>query len=155
MSAVLSEFKWLQLYAPCFKTHSSNIQVLREPSDFHYALKILFSNAKKRICLSSLYLGTGHLEQQLVDCVEDSLKKNSGLDVKILLDHSRGLRGDKNSKTMLQHLKDNVAERFQLYLYHTPNLRGVLKRLPNRYNETIGVFHMKIYIADDTLVMSG
>lgn len=156
MSATsFNNFKWLQLYAPCFQTHTSNIQILQEPSDFHFTLKTLFSNAKKRICLSSLYLGTGNLEQQLVDSIEESLKNNSQLDVKIILDHSRGLRGDKNSKTMLQNLKQKFAERFQLYLYHTPNLRGMLKRLPNRYNETIGVLHMKIYIADDTLVISG
>jgi CDP-diacylglycerol--glycerol-3-phosphate 3-phosphatidyltransferase len=41
-------------------------------------------------------------------------------------------------------------------LYHTPALRGAWKRLmPDRYNETIGLQHCKIYIFDDTFVMSG
>ena len=43
-----------------------------------------------------------------------------------------------------------------LYLYHTPNLRGVLKwAVPERFNEVMGLQHMKIYLFDDDLLLSG
>ena len=38
---------------------------------------------------------------------------------------------------------------------HTPQLRGVLQRVfPERYNEVVGVNHTKIYLFDDTLILS-
>ena len=78
------------------------------------------------------------------------------LKCKILLDYSRGLRGEINSKTIFQRLITKFNKQFHLYLYHNPNLRGVTKKLlPERVNETIGVQHMKIYIFDDKLVISG
>lgn len=44
----------------------------------------------------------------------------------------------------------------EIYLYHTPDLRGFLKSvMPNRYNEIVGVQHIKAYIFDDDIVMSG
>ncbi len=73
-----------------------------------------------------------------------------------MLDYSRGLRGEINSKTIFQHLITKFNTQFHLYLYHNPNLRGITKKvMPERVNETIGVQHMKIYICDDTLIISG
>lgn len=84
------------------------------------------------------------------------MNENNELKTKILLDYSRGLRGEKNSKTMLQPLINTFSNRFSLYLYHTPKLRGFLKKyIPERTNETIGVQHMKIYIVDNNLIISG
>lgn len=41
-------------------------------------------------------------------------------------------------------------------MYHTPDLSGLLKQvMPPRFNEGIGLMHMKIYAFDDTLIMSG
>ena len=41
-------------------------------------------------------------------------------------------------------------------MYHTPHLRGLLKRyMPPRWNETIGLQHCKIYIFDDSVIISG
>ena len=72
------------------------------------------------------------------------------------MDHSRGLRGSVNSKTTLESLTKEFPSQMNFYLYHTPQLRGYRKRfIPERANETIGVLHMKIYIADDTLIISG
>ena len=41
-------------------------------------------------------------------------------------------------------------------MYHTPQLRGVAKRvLPARFNEVVGVQHIKVYAFDDHLILSG
>ena len=41
-------------------------------------------------------------------------------------------------------------------MYHTPLLRGALKALvPQRYNETLGLQHTKIFVFDDSVILSG
>jgi CDP-diacylglycerol--glycerol-3-phosphate 3-phosphatidyltransferase len=153
-----SELEWVSKYAPCFQVDSEKIFILREPSEFYSTLNEQVAQSKNRIVLSSLYLGTGELEKDLVQNIQNSLANNTDLRVKVLLDYSRGLRGEKNSKTMLQHLISRYTseQRMNLSLYHTPSLRGVIKKLlPERTNETIGVFHMKMYLFDNNLIISG
>eukprot|EP00891_Asterochloris_glomerata_P005904 jgi/Astpho2/5904/Aster-x0268 len=41
-------------------------------------------------------------------------------------------------------------------LFHTPALRGLLKRvLPPRVNEVVGVNHLKVYLFDEDVILSG
>ena len=83
-------------------------------------------------------------------------EENKDFLVHILLDHSRGSRGRKNSKTMLLPMVNDFGDNVKVCLYHPPTLRGLLHALvPERFNETISAMHIKAYIFDDTLVMSG
>lgn len=79
------------------------------------------------------------------------------MEVNILLDYMRGSRGQMNSKEMLRPLLEGTfGSCCHVYLYHTPRLRGFLKALiPDRFNELIGLQHMKLYLFDDTLIISG
>jgi len=87
---------------------------------------------------------------------ERSESSGGDLRVKVLVDHMRGTRGAKNSRTMLLGLVRQFGERVSVALYHTPDLRGLRKIvLPERYNETVGLSHLKVYLFDDTLIMSG
>lgn len=46
--------------------------------------------------------------------------------------------------------------RLSVHLYQTPKLRGALKRaLPPRWNEIVGVSHVKAIVTDDDVVMTG
>lgn len=93
-----------------------------------------------------------------VEAIEKSVIASDGhLKVNILLDYMRGSRGHKNSRKMLQPLlKQQWADNIKVHLYHTPKLRGLLKKfIPNRFNELIGLQHMKVYIFDDSLIISG
>ena len=113
-------------------------------------------SAKKRISLAALYLGTGEQEMELVKELERACDNNRDLGVSILLDCVRGSRGSKNSVTMLQPLLSRFRKRVSLYLYHTPELRGVLKRVaPARWNEVLGVLHLKSVACDNRLLLSG
>lgn len=154
-------FEWLFDNAPSFCIDGSNVHVLREPSEFYDRLKNNICKAKKRITLASLYLGTGPLEEDLVSSVKDRLlharKLNTDLKVHVLLDHVRGTRGrSKNSRTMLIPLIKQFSENVKLSLYHSPDLRGLLRLfVPEKFNETIGVTHLKVYLTDDTFILSG
>ncbi|KAI6186573.1 CDP-diacylglycerol--glycerol-3-phosphate 3-phosphatidyltransferase [Aphelenchoides besseyi] len=133
---------------------SQNVRFLRTPDEFYTTLVNKTKTAKQRIYLTSLYLGVGPLERQLVDELENTLDKNPKLEVKMLFDYLRGTRGGAlGTAGMLAERKLRNAE---VYLFHTPDLRGTLKRiLPERMNEIVGLQHMKFFIFDDSIIISG
>lgn len=151
----LDSLQWLCGTSPCFPLCASQVELIQEPDKFYDRLVDLCTNAQHRISITSLYLGVGQLEKNLVAKIHHNVKQNSELKVNILLDCARGLRGEENSKTSLQSLVDE-SQNVLLSLYHTPNLRGLTKRLvPHRWNELVGLQHMKVYIADETVIISG
>ncbi|CAM5155393.1 unnamed protein product [Eretmochelys imbricata] len=155
-------FQWIRNLVPEFAVSSSRIRVLSSPTEFYELMKEQIKAAKQRVVVASLYLGTGLLEQELVDCIEETLERSlqasgpSDFRVSILLDFTRGSRGRKNSRTMLLPLLRRFPEQVRVSLFHTPNLRGLLKCLiPERFNETIGLQHIKVYLFDDNVILSG
>jgi len=159
-ASLLHFFGWLDSVAPKFAVNGSNIRVLLEPREFYSSLKRLSGQAKKRIVLTSLYIGTGDLEQSLVETILKQLKSEQSdgnqLKVQILLDYSRGSRGKNSSISLLLPLIKQFSSNVQVALFHSPDLRGLTKLvLPERMNEVVGLQHMKIYIFDNTFIISG
>uniref|UniRef100_A0A2K6FQ28 CDP-diacylglycerol--glycerol-3-phosphate 3-phosphatidyltransferase n=1 Tax=Propithecus coquereli TaxID=379532 RepID=A0A2K6FQ28_PROCO len=129
-------FQWIRNLVPEFGVSSSHVRVLSSPAEFFELMK--------------------------VDCLESALEKSvqakfpSDLKVSILLDFTRGSRGRKNSRTMLLPLLQRFPEQVRVSLFHTPNLRGLLRLLiPERLNETIGLQHIKVYLFDNSVILSG
>uniref|UniRef100_A0A8D2ZXN9 CDP-diacylglycerol--glycerol-3-phosphate 3-phosphatidyltransferase n=1 Tax=Scophthalmus maximus TaxID=52904 RepID=A0A8D2ZXN9_SCOMX len=157
-----SRFRWMAEHVPAFRVPGTHIHILTSPDQFYQAMKARIKTAKRRVVMASLYLGTGQLEQELVDCIEDALQHSQDhshspdLKVSILLDYTRGSRGQINSRTMLLPLLQRFTSQMRVSLYHTPDLRGLLRLLvPQRFNETIGVQHIKVYLFDDSIIISG
>lgn len=154
----LQALSWLTRAAPCFPIHGSKVTIIHEPSVFYSVLLEKCKNAQKRISFASLYLGTGKLESELVKTIERAVNiSNGSIQVKILLDFMRGSRGKVNSCKMLEPLLNGkYGDNCKVFLYHTPKLRGLLKAaIPDRFNELIGLQHMKLYIIDDNIIISG
>nr|XP_018916548.1 PREDICTED: CDP-diacylglycerol--glycerol-3-phosphate 3-phosphatidyltransferase, mitochondrial [Bemisia tabaci] len=153
---VPTPFNWLYSSAPNFKIKGDQIAVLHEPKDFYNELLERCSTSQNRIIFSSLYLGCGSKEEKLVSVIESRLKNtSSNLQVSILLDANRGSRGEKNSRHILLPLL-LYQKNCQVSLFHSPNLRGPLKQiLPARFNELLGLQHMKFYIFDDSVLITG
>lgn len=146
---------WLHSEAPCFPVCANKVKIILEPSRFYDILESKCATAKDRIIMASLYLGVGKLEKALVTNIQKNLQTNSKLKVNILLDFTRGTRGEVNSKTVLMPLV-RETKNVTLSLYHTPSLRGLSKKLmPPRWNELIGLQHMKLYLFDETVIISG
>lgn len=151
----LSSLNWLYNVAPCFQVRGDKISVIHEPKIFYDTILSKMKSAENRIVLASLYLGIGKLERQLVSAMHKNLKENSNLKIDILLDFTRGTRGLENSQTSLMPLIKESSN-CCVSLYHTPALRGLTKRLaPPRWNELLGLQHMKLYLFDDTVIISG
>merc|ERR1712013_75190 len=151
-------YKFLADELPGFRVHGSQIKIIQEPEQFYQELINRISSSKSRIVMAALYLGTGKMEKMLMERIGETLKKHQDLRVKILLDWCRGTRlvDDESSASMLVPLKSQGDERCQVTMYHTPYLRGLLKRLlPSKMNEMVGLQHCKVYVFDDTLIMSG
>ncbi|XP_026276806.1 CDP-diacylglycerol--glycerol-3-phosphate 3-phosphatidyltransferase, mitochondrial isoform X3 [Frankliniella occidentalis] len=153
----LSFYSWLHMVAPAFPVNADKIRILNEPSEFYETLVNKCSNAHTRITFSSLYLGTGDLEKALVETIKKRLVDLQGqLKVTLLFDHCRGSRGAINSRSMVAPLLQEHPSSVQVSLYHTVALRGFLRFiLPQRFNEVVGLQHMKLYIFDDSLIISG
>ena len=68
--------------------------------------------------------------QSIEEACERSIESgNENFEVHILLDYTRGSRGvDKSSRTMLTPVLEKYKNRVNVYLYHTPDLRGLLKQ---------------------------
>uniref|UniRef100_A0A8C2GXZ9 CDP-diacylglycerol--glycerol-3-phosphate 3-phosphatidyltransferase n=1 Tax=Cyprinus carpio TaxID=7962 RepID=A0A8C2GXZ9_CYPCA len=156
-----SRFQWMADHVPAFRVPGGRIRILHSPDEFYQTMKARIKTAKSRVVMASLYLGTGPLEQDLVDCMEEALERSQedhvpDLKVSFLLDYTRGSRGKHNSRTMLLPLLQRFPAQMRVSLYHTPDLRGLLRLLvPERFNETIGVQHIKAYLFDNSLIISG
>ncbi|KAJ1954096.1 CDP-diacylglycerol--glycerol-3-phosphate 3-phosphatidyltransferase [Linderina pennispora] len=152
-----SVFQSLATNRPVFKI-TKPIDIIREPTDFYQALLRGISRAKRRICLSSLYIGSE--ETELVSKLDQALTRSPALQVHILVDCLRGTRtnraGESTATLLAPLVSKHGRDRVVVSMYHTPALSGVNKRAwPQRFNETFGLQHIKAYLFDDELIMSG
>ncbi|GAQ88412.1 Phosphatidylglycerolphosphate synthase [Klebsormidium nitens] len=161
MHALLGD---LASQAPAFPINGDNIKVLSSPSEYFEALLEGITKARYRIVLASLYLGTDEMEQRLADAVGEAAAANPELQVTLLFDALRGTRptGGKDgtptstADLICKSVLSKAGSWVKASLYHTPELSGFWKRfLPARYNETVGIMHLKAYVFDDTTLMSG
>jgi hypothetical protein len=114
-------------------------------------------NAKKRIYLSTLYIGK--TEYELLETLSESLRRNPDLKVSILTDALRGTREapKQSCASLLARLvAEHGPDRVEIRMFHTPNLVGLRKKyVPRRINEGWGLQHMKLYGVDDEIILSG
>jgi CDP-diacylglycerol--glycerol-3-phosphate 3-phosphatidyltransferase len=86
------------------------------------------------------------------------LEKNPSLHVSILIDALRGTREAPRdcAASLLLPLVEKFGDRVDVRMYHTPNFRGLKKRIvPQRFNEGWGLQHIKLYGMDDEVILSG
>ncbi|CAH8657678.1 unnamed protein product [Schistosoma rodhaini] len=166
------------LKLPIYHINSEQIKILKTPQDFFHSLLDHIENANKRIILSTLYIGTGPLENELVTALTKAVRERN-VKLTILMDATRGLRpclttnyyttnaNNLSSTTNLLELPSSYSScHFLAPLTTLPNVSILLYRrpfpykwirymLPNRWNEIFGVQHIKAYIFDDSVIMSG
>lgn len=146
----------LDRIAPQFEIDATQVEILKSPSSFYETLKSKILSAKKRIYLSTLYVGK--TENELISTIDNALKNNLDLKVSILTDVLRGTREAPNTccASLLANLVATHGDRVEIRMFHTPNLVGLRKRfIPQRINEGWGLQHMKLYGFDDEIMLSG
>ena len=112
--------------------------------------------------MSALYLGTGKLEQYLVERLDNTLQTNQHIKVNILLDYMRGTRvshkDGSSSLNLLKGLKEKHIMRpgLRLGFWHHPDtgmLKGKFSSGPMK--EIFGVHHIKAHVFDHNVVITG
>jgi CDP-diacylglycerol---glycerol-3-phosphate 3-phosphatidyltransferase len=151
----------------CFPLKEHHIKPFpSDPSQFHDILCHEIRNAKQRVLLASLYVGpAAHPEKsprevELLNALKDI---KSHVETKVLLDRNRGLRhvptpqnttvtSAEACRLALSEGRDDKST--EIYL-HSVLSSFWQKVLPNPYNEACGVFHIKAYVIDNQLILSG
>jgi len=140
---------------------------LGTPTEFHEELCTRIRQAKQRILLATLYIGPAASslsikEAEFLEALNHASCTN--LEIKILMDASRGRRPvfinkSTNTKTCSASAVYSRIARSNMLAENGVFLCQVLGRtkawLPSPLNEVAGVFHMKVYIIDDCLILSG
>ncbi|ERF68183.1 hypothetical protein EPUS_05264 [Endocarpon pusillum Z07020] len=146
----------LDRVSPRFEIDPSAVTILNSPAAFYKTLKDKIHGARRRIYLSTLYIGK--TEHELITTLDEALRDNPDLQVSILTDALRGTREspDPSCASLLANLVISHGERIKISMFHTPNLVGWRKKyIPRRINEGWGLQHMKLYGFDDEIMLSG
>ncbi|OEU11783.1 hypothetical protein FRACYDRAFT_244906 [Fragilariopsis cylindrus CCMP1102] len=151
------------------------------PKEFHHNLCDMIRNAKERVYIASLYIGpaTSSDDDDLKkkSSNSSSSSSSSGSDknptttttssaeaVAHALHRWRGGNSNTNSNSSSlsssQQTSDSNSNSSSLYLFRVLPSTKILNLnnwnwLPNPFDEICGVFHIKIYIIDDQLLLSG
>ncbi len=155
-----------------------HVKILREPGSFYNELREQIKCTKKQVSLASLYLGTGGKEIGIRNDLCKLIKRNHNIRVRVLVDKNRGTRPDRESGAstaslctpLLQAVRNNGQKKqnpindcnVQIKFFQMPHapdasrIRIFLESfLPPRFNEMFQTFHMKAYVFDDTVILSG
>lgn len=147
----------LDRLAPRIDINADQIEIVNGPTEFYQTLKREIRGARRKIYISTLYIGRS--EHELLSTLRDTLKHNGpDFQVSILTDALRGTRETPNpsSASLLASLVAEFPDQVEIRMYHTPNLTGIRKKLiPKRINEGWGLQHIKLYGIDDELILSG
>ncbi|KAL9101335.1 MAG: hypothetical protein Q9163_003403 [Psora crenata] len=146
----------LDRIAPRIDIQADQIHIIDGPTEFYDILMSKIRGARRRIYLSTLYIGKS--EHELIATIRDALTSNATLHVSILTDALRGTREAPRPScaSLLAPLVRDYPERVEVRMYHTPNLTGFRKVfIPKRINEGWGLQHIKLYGIDDEVILSG
>lgn len=147
----------LDRLAPRIDINAEQIEIIDGPKEFYETLKSKIQKAKKRIYLSTLYIGK--TEHELISTIQQALQRNGpDLKVSILTDALRGTREapEPSCASLLASLVREFPDQVEIRMYHTPNLTGFRKAsIPKRINEGWGLQHIKLYGIDDEIILSG
>jgi CDP-diacylglycerol--glycerol-3-phosphate 3-phosphatidyltransferase len=126
------------------------IEFLYTPREFYDKLIDLVSHANKRISIATLYVGDSPMERKLLETIGKGDRA-----VHILLDGLRGNRKDKSSSISSIEMIRKYCPTATIDPFVTPLFKGMNKLLPPRLNEIVGTQHMKLVVADETVLITG
>ena len=154
-------FAELREHGRAFPVRGEGVEMLAAPAGFYAALVEGIEAAESHITLASLYLGTGSHELRMVQCLRSSLLRKPELRLTVMLDATRGTRqgaDGASSAGVLAPLVEEFPGQVQVGLFLAPQLWSgpfSSRRLPSKVREVRATQHLKAYVFDDTLLMSG
>lgn len=157
-----------RLGGPRLPIRASSVAFLDSPAAFYRALLDGARTSRRRVRLCALYVGTGELERALARELAAAAARGSpgqpSPRVTVLLDRMRACRpdgpGGACSVDLLAPLVtqpdgEGAGGGVEVALFHPPALTGLALLLPPRVIEAMCVQHMKVFLFDDTVLLSG
>lgn len=147
---------------PCFGAKGDEITLLGTPQEFKATLLAMIKRAKRRIIISTLYIGTE--QEDIVEALREALTKHRYLKVSIVMDFNRGTRLDStiagfyipSTAHMFVPLLEQYRDRCDVWFWRSPKLKGFMERIvPERFDEGWGTWHGKWYVSDEEVMFSG
>lgn len=127
----------------------TDFKILISPSEFRIQLLDHIRHAKNRIYISALYLENDDAGYEILDSLYKAKEKNSKIDIKVFVDFHRAQRGLVGSKNQIGNIEGYYKYKKK---YDTAiEIYGV----PVKTIEVLGVFHLKGFVIDNTLIYSG
>src|SRR5574344_2116686 len=134
---------------PMIAVDPTDYTILEDPKLFRERIIYLINNAKKRICISALYLQNDEAGQEILNCLYAVQKRNPRLYIRIYVDFHRAQRGLCGKGPQIGN-NAWYFEMAQKQLVH-PVIYGV----PVKRREIFGVMHLKGFVFDDTVLYTG
>lgn len=125
----------------------SEVEFLSSPAEFYDTLVRLASEATERVNIATLYIGNTDLELNLLRYLADK-------PTNILIDGLRGNRKESSGLSSIEMIKTHCPSA-RVVEFTSPLFKGLYARLPDRIREIVGTQHMKLFVADDTVVITG
>eukprot|EP01083_Nonionella_stella_P072228 194567_1 len=146
-------------HSKAFPVNADDVVVLTSPDQFYRKLMEMSKSAEKRVYLASLYMGHSDMCHDLISTLSNNAKLNPSLRIQIMLDFFRGTRGAQSGSSSVDLLSPFLSAhetQAQLALFHSPSVSSMWRSvLGERHNEIISLQHIKIYLFDDTVILSG
>ncbi|KAK2197698.1 bifunctional Phospholipase D-Transphosphatidylase/CDP-alcohol phosphatidyltransferase class-II family/Phospholipase D-like domain [Babesia duncani] len=143
-----------------YSLEPDNISFINSASNFYTKICEMCRNAKKRIVLSCLYIGTGDLESNLIQEITACKSERPNVTLDVLVDKERQCRSNTLNKEksplylfapMIKHF-DNV----KISLFFNPLFGRIMTHfVKSPLSEVFGTMHLKIYISDSTCIITG
>ncbi|MCK5825047.1 MAG: CDP-diacylglycerol--serine O-phosphatidyltransferase [Ichthyobacteriaceae bacterium] len=134
---------------PKIAIKSTDFNIVISPSEFRIKLLDSIKNAKNRIYISALYLENDEAGYEVLDALYLAKQQNDKLVVKVFIDFHRAQRGLIGS--------DNVTGNIKGYYDYKKKYNSEIEiyGVPVKTIEVFGVFHLKGFVIDDTVIYSG
>lgn len=144
--------------AASFRVPAHRITFINSPTDFLSELSVRAAAARRRIALSSLYLGGDSLSASLIQACQTALDRRETLasapSVRLVLDGSRAVRGAPSSSSVAA--AEPLLERgANLHLWQRPSGPAWRRGGGGRLSELLGVWHAKVHVLDDAVILTG
>lgn len=128
----------------------ADVETLYKTENFKSVLLERIANAKSRIYIVSLYIEHDDAGRDILTALYQAKINNPSLDVKILVDWHRSQRGRIGAAANATN-----ADWYYSISQSYPDVEIPILGVPVNTREALGVFHLKGFIIDDTVIYSG
>lgn len=134
---------------PKLPLNIEEFKLIASISEFKQEIIQHIRSAKKRIYLSALYIANDESGNQIIEELLAAGDKNPELDIKVFIDFHRAQRG------LIGQPKQNGNIEGYALLQKKYKSKLPIYGVPAKTREMLGVYHVKGFVFDDTVIYSG